>query len=111
MRPEVVDDTRIPDVSVLSVIGRACLFPAQFGYSPRPSLGDEIVVWRRRGTPREDATVSLDEEARGAMSDQLLMSVDPDSDIAEDKEVSVVLDRTVQQSHSRVRQGLVTRLS
>jgi multiple sugar transport system ATP-binding protein len=28
------------------------------------------------------------------MSDQLLMSVDPDSDITEDETVSVVLDRT-----------------
>ncbi|QIB74937.1 ABC transporter ATP-binding protein [Halogeometricum borinquense] len=54
-------------------------------------MGDEIFVYLLLS---EDATVSLDEEARGAMSDQLLMSVDPDSDIAEDKEVSVVLDRT-----------------
>ncbi|SFR56045.1 carbohydrate ABC transporter ATP-binding protein, CUT1 family [Halogeometricum rufum] len=54
-------------------------------------MGDEIFVYLLLS---EDAEVSLDEEARGAMSDQLLMSVDPDSDITEDEDVTVVLDRT-----------------
>ncbi|MDS0294641.1 ABC transporter ATP-binding protein [Halogeometricum luteum] len=54
-------------------------------------MGDEIFVYLLLN---EDATVSLDEDARGAMSDQLLMSVDPDSDISEDESMSVVLDRS-----------------
>ncbi|MDS0299287.1 ABC transporter ATP-binding protein [Halogeometricum sp. S1BR25-6] len=54
-------------------------------------MGDEIFVYLLLS---EDATVDLDEESRGGMTDQLLMSVDPDSDISEEQDVNVVLDRT-----------------
>ncbi|SFR60811.1 ABC transporter ATP-binding protein [Halogeometricum limi] len=52
-------------------------------------MGDEIFVYLLLS---EDATTSMDDASEG-MSDQLLMSVDPDSSITEDQDVSVVLDR------------------
>ena len=51
-------------------------------------MGDEIFVYL---VTDEDAEVDLEDLDTGG---QLLMSVDPDSDIEEDQEMEVVLDRT-----------------
>ena len=51
-------------------------------------MGDEIFVYLLFG----DEDASMDMESRGG--GQLLMSVDPDSTIAEDEDVEVVLDRS-----------------
>ncbi|WP_411963900.1 ABC transporter ATP-binding protein [Haloferax sp. YSMS24] len=53
-------------------------------------MGDEIFVYLKL---EEDAETSLDEDAV-ATNDQLLMSVDPDTEIEEDKDVTVILDRS-----------------
>ena len=53
-------------------------------------MGDEIFVYLKL---EEDAETSLDEDAV-ATNDQLLMSVAPDTVIEEDKDVTVILDRT-----------------
>ncbi|KTG27553.1 ABC transporter ATP-binding protein [Haloferax profundi] len=53
-------------------------------------MGDEIFVYLKL---EEGAGASLDEDAI-AMNDQLLMSVAPDTDVEEDKDVTVVLDRS-----------------
>ncbi|KAB1198730.1 MULTISPECIES: ABC transporter ATP-binding protein [Haloferax] len=53
-------------------------------------MGDEIFVYLKL---EEDAETHLDEDAV-ATNDQLLMSVAPDTDIEEDKDVSVLLDRS-----------------
>ncbi|ELZ83155.1 putative sugar ABC transporter ATP-binding protein [Haloferax elongans ATCC BAA-1513] len=53
-------------------------------------MGDEIFVYLKLA---EEAHADL-EEASVAANDQLLMSVSPDSDIEEDRDVEVVLDRT-----------------
>ena len=50
-------------------------------------MGDEIFVYL---VVDEEAEMNLDEPGSGG---RLLMSVDPDSDVAEDQEMSVVLDR------------------
>jgi multiple sugar transport system ATP-binding protein len=52
-------------------------------------MGDEIFVYLLLS---EEAETTLDDVEGG--SGQLLMSVDPDSDIAEDEEMDVVLDRS-----------------
>ncbi|PSP86305.1 ABC transporter ATP-binding protein [Halobacteriales archaeon QS_1_68_17] len=52
-------------------------------------MGDEIFVYLLLG---EDVDTSM--EAEGATSNELLMSVDPDSPIKEDDEIEVVIDRT-----------------
>jgi multiple sugar transport system ATP-binding protein len=51
-------------------------------------MGDEIFVYLML---REDADTSLDQTAS---NDQLLMSVAPDSDVAEEQSMDVVLDRS-----------------
>jgi multiple sugar transport system ATP-binding protein len=51
-------------------------------------MGDEIFVYL---VTDEDAEVDLEDLDTGG---QLLMSVDPDSDIEEDQEMEVVLDRS-----------------
>ncbi|KAB1193828.1 ATP-binding cassette domain-containing protein [Haloferax sp. MBLA0076] len=53
-------------------------------------MGDEIFVYLKL---EEGAEASLDEDAI-AMNDQLLMSVAPDTDIEEDEDVTVILDRS-----------------
>ncbi|WP_416840980.1 ABC transporter ATP-binding protein [Haloferax sp. DFSO52] len=53
-------------------------------------MGDEIFVYLKL---EEDAETKLDEEAV-ATNDQLLMSVAPDTDIEEDEDVTVILDRS-----------------
>ncbi|NHN48610.1 ABC transporter ATP-binding protein [Halostella sp. JP-L12] len=51
-------------------------------------MGDEIFVYLLLG----DGDASMDMEGRGA--GQLLMSVDPDSDVHEEEDIEVVLDRS-----------------
>ncbi|WP_396612193.1 ABC transporter ATP-binding protein [Haloferax sp. S1W] len=53
-------------------------------------MGDEIFVYLKL---TEEAHADL-EETSIAMNDQLLMSVSPDTDIEEDEDVSVILDRS-----------------
>ena len=50
-------------------------------------MGDEIFAYMLLG----DGETSMSQEQ--ATNDQLLMSIDPDSDIAEDEDIQVVLDR------------------
>ena len=50
-------------------------------------MGDEIFAYLLLG----DGETSMDQEL--ATNDQLLMSIDPDSDLEEDEEVGVVIDR------------------
>jgi multiple sugar transport system ATP-binding protein len=54
-------------------------------------MGDEIFVYLLLS---EEADTNLDDMTGEGMTGQLLMSVSPDSDIREDEEVSVVLDRS-----------------
>ncbi|SFG40318.1 multiple sugar transport system ATP-binding protein [Halopelagius inordinatus] len=54
-------------------------------------MGDEIFVYLLLD---EEAGTDLDDMAGDAFAGQLLMSVDPDSDIEEDEDVDVVLDRS-----------------
>src|SRR6056297_3755462 len=51
-------------------------------------MGDEIFAYMLLG----EGETSMSQEQ--ATNDQLLMSIDPDSDIAEDEDIQVVLDRT-----------------
>ncbi|ADE03550.1 ABC transporter ATP-binding protein [Haloferax volcanii] len=53
-------------------------------------MGDEIFVYLKLS---ESAETDL-EDTSGVANDQLLMSVAPDTDIAEDEDVTVVLDRS-----------------
>jgi len=53
-------------------------------------MGDEIFVYHRTDENLEEADHAMGEEGT---QDQLLMSVDPDSEIETDQQVSVVLDR------------------
>ncbi len=54
-------------------------------------MGDEIFVYLVTGDQEE---ASMDVTAEGTSNDQLLMSVDPDTEIGVDEDVSVVLDRS-----------------
>ncbi|WP_122090470.1 ABC transporter ATP-binding protein [Halalkalicoccus subterraneus] len=54
-------------------------------------MGNEVFVYLVTG---DDADTSMDVEGGAATDDQLLMSVDPDTEIDVDENVSVVLDRT-----------------
>ncbi|WP_410767033.1 ABC transporter ATP-binding protein [Haloferax sp. DFSO60] len=54
-------------------------------------MGDEIFVYLKLS---EEVETSLDDDTSGATNDQLLMSVAPDTEIEEDQDVSVVLDRS-----------------
>ncbi|ELZ94120.1 sugar ABC transporter ATP-binding protein [Haloferax mucosum ATCC BAA-1512] len=53
-------------------------------------MGDEIFVYLKLS---EEAHADL-EDATGVINDQLLMSVSPDTDVEEDEDVTVILDRT-----------------
>lgn len=54
-------------------------------------MGNEVFVYLVTG---DDADTSMDVEGGAATDDQLLMSVDPDTEIDIDEDVSVVLDRS-----------------
>jgi multiple sugar transport system ATP-binding protein len=57
-------------------------------------MGNEIFVYLVTGDEGEGSQMDIDVEDDAPMDDQLLMSVDPDTDIQIDDEVSVVLDRS-----------------